>query len=136
MQEALVTNKRKVVLDFNCSKDLDRLRQLIHSADVLITNFSAATLEKFGLDAASCAALRPGLVYVWLPGFASADETLASAPPAAWEAIIMASAGVFRDMGVNRQLMSVEASYSPLPLASSARRIEHARCCSDRAPTT
>lgn len=86
---------------------------------MLITNFSAATLRKHGFDATSCAALNPALIHVWMPGFASADELLDHPPPAAWEAVLLASAGVFRDMGVNRQLLGVAASYSPLPLASA-----------------
>ena len=86
---------------------------------MLITNFSAATLRKHGFDADSCAALNPALIHVWMPGFASADEELDHLPPAAWEAVLLASAGVFRDMGVNRQLLGVAASFSPLPLASA-----------------
>ena len=86
---------------------------------MLITNFSAATLRKHGFDADSCAALNPALIHVWMPGFASADQELDHPPPAAWEAVLLASAGVFRDMGVNRQLLGVAASYSPLPLASA-----------------
>ena len=86
---------------------------------MLITNFSAATLRKHGFDADSCAALNPALIHVWMPGFASADEELDHPPPAAWEAVLLASAGVFRDMGVNRQLLGVAASYSPLPLPSA-----------------
>ena len=43
---------------------------------MLVTNFSAATLRKHGLDAASCTALNPALVHVWMPGFASADEQI------------------------------------------------------------
>ena len=76
-------------------------------------------MRKHGLDAASCAALNPALIHVWMPGFASADEQLDHPPPVAWEAVLLASAGVFRDMGVNRQLLGVTASYSPLPLASA-----------------
>ena len=67
-------------------------------------------------DATSCRRVRPGIVHCWLPGFAEADD---EAPAPAWEAVILASSGVFRDMGLNRRLLGVAASYSPLPLASA-----------------
>ena len=117
MLAALRDKKQCVTIDL--SSDRDALVDLLKTADVLITNYSAETLAKHGLDAASCMAVRPGLVHVWLSGFALSDTQLPSAPPAAWEAILMASCGIFRDMGLNRQLLGVAASYSPLPLAST-----------------
>jgi crotonobetainyl-CoA:carnitine CoA-transferase CaiB-like acyl-CoA transferase len=101
MRDALLERKRVVHLDFE--HDRTAMLELIRSAHVFVTNFSATTLAKHGLDAASCAAVNPRLVHVSMPGFASADESATS--PTAWESIIMASAGVFKDMGVNRQLL-------------------------------
>ena len=103
-------------LDLRTADGRSELHRLLQSADVVVTNFSAATLRRHGLDATSCRRVRPGIVHCWLPGFAEADD---EAPAPAWEAVILASSGVFRDMGLNRRLLGVAASYSPLPLASA-----------------
>lgn len=62
-------------------------------------------------------AANPGLVYLSLPGFSAEDPERAQIP--AWEGIIGAAVGQFTDMGLNRVLMGIDPSYSPLPLASS-----------------
>ena len=59
----------------------------------------------------------PHIVYLSLPGFASTDQQLASVP--AWEAIVASVCGQCTDMGLNRILMGINPSFSPLPLASA-----------------
>ena len=59
----------------------------------------------------------PGLVYLSLPGFSEADQEHRDV--AAWEGVVAAAMGQFTDMGLNRVLMGIEASYSPLTLASA-----------------
>ena len=123
---ALTAGKTITPVDLRLDADKARLHMLLKTSHVLVTNFSASTLSKHGLDAEACAGINPRLIHVWLPGFASADdpppkawESADDSPPKAWEAVILAASGVFRDMGVNRQLLGVAASYSPLPLASA-----------------
>ena len=73
---ALNAGKRLAALDLRTDAGQRALRQHVVDSDVLVTNFSAATLRKHGLDAATCATINPTLVHVWMPGFASADEQL------------------------------------------------------------
>jgi len=61
--------KTSVVCDFRCQGDLDRLKSLIADADVLIENFRAAGLVKYGLDYDALRAINPRLVYVSITGF-------------------------------------------------------------------
>ncbi|WP_347267177.1 CoA transferase [Paracoccus sp. (in: a-proteobacteria)] len=61
--------KRSLVCDFNEAGDLQRLRALIDSADVLIENFKLGGLRRFGLDYDSLAARNPRLVYASVTGF-------------------------------------------------------------------
>ena len=68
---ALNAGKRLVALDLRTDAGQMALKQRVVDADVLVTNFSAATLRKHGLDAASCAALNPTLIHVWMPGDAT-----------------------------------------------------------------
>ena len=90
--------------------------EYIKNADILIENFRPGVMNKLGFDPASCRKVKPSLIYVSLPGFASTDQELSDIQ--AWESVILAMSGVFKDMGINRQLMNIPASYSPLPLAS------------------
>lgn len=61
--------KRSVICDFNDPTDLERLKALIDTADVVIENFKLGGLRKFGLDYDSVAGRNPGLVYASITGF-------------------------------------------------------------------
>lgn len=61
--------KTSIVCDFKNPDDLDRLKILISEADVLVENFKAGGLKKFGLDYESVAEFNPRLVYASITGF-------------------------------------------------------------------
>ncbi|RMC33332.1 CaiB/BaiF CoA transferase family protein [Paracoccus alkanivorans] len=61
--------KRSVTCDFKNPDDLERLKRLIDSADVVIENFKLGGLRRFGLDYDSLAARNPRLVYASITGF-------------------------------------------------------------------
>jgi len=61
--------KSSVICDFTQEDDLVQLKNLIAEADVLIENFKADGLKKFGLDYKSLAVLNPRLVYLSITGF-------------------------------------------------------------------
>ena len=74
-------------------------------------------MERLGLGAREMMEANPGLVYLSLPGFSETDLERRDHP--AWEGVVAAAMGQFTDMGLNRVLMGIEASYSPLTLASA-----------------
>ena len=78
---SLNRNKRGIALDLTVPDAREVARQLIQRADVVVENFSAGVMEKFGLDYDSVAPSNPRLVYcsisaygrkgpfAWRPGF-------------------------------------------------------------------
>ena len=109
--------KRSIALDLNQPNDRRIAAKLVAGADVVIENFRPGVMAGFGLDAHSLSAEHPDLVYLSLPGFASSDQDLAAIP--AWEGIVASVCGQCTDMGLNRILMGINPSFSPLPLASA-----------------
>lgn len=71
--------KSSVICDFGDPQDLERLKRLIDSADVVIENFKLGGLRKFGLDYKTLSARNPGLVYASITGFGQ-DGPRASQP--------------------------------------------------------
>ena len=61
--------KRSIAVDFETSEGQDIVRKLALEADVVIENFKAGGLAKYGLDYTSLAALNPRLVYCSITGF-------------------------------------------------------------------
>lgn len=61
--------KRTVVLDLKDSEDLDVLRRLLDTADVLVENFRPGKLEALGLAPATLHATNPRLVITRITGF-------------------------------------------------------------------
>jgi crotonobetainyl-CoA:carnitine CoA-transferase CaiB-like acyl-CoA transferase len=72
-------NKRSVTIDLRAREGQELARRLVTWADVLITNFRAGTLEKWGLDWESAHAVNPKLVMLQITGF-GADTSLRNSP--------------------------------------------------------
>ncbi|WP_417209914.1 CoA transferase [Antarctobacter sp.] len=114
---ALNRNKVIVNLDLKTGDGLEKARALCAEADILIENFRPGKLAALGLDFAEMRDARPELITLSIPGFASND--LERREQRAFESVIAASSGVFTDMGLNRVLMGINPSFSPLPLSSA-----------------
>ncbi len=65
-------NKRSVALDLADEHQWAQARALALSADVVVENFRAGTMERFGLDYESLRAGNPGLVYCRVSAFGPA----------------------------------------------------------------
>lgn len=110
-------NKLIVALDLKTEKGLLEAKALVAEADIVIENFRPGVLARLGIDFSTLRKSRPELITLSIPGFASDDEL-----PRDWrafETVIAASSGVFTDMGLNRVLMGINPSFSPLPLSSA-----------------
>ncbi len=62
-------NKRSIVLDFTTPEGVETVKALARKADILVENFKAGGLKKYGLDYASLSAENPGLIYCSITGF-------------------------------------------------------------------
>ncbi|GAB4125277.1 MAG: CaiB/BaiF CoA-transferase family protein [Roseiflexaceae bacterium] len=62
-------NKQSFAADLKNPTDLQRVRQLIARADVLIQNFRPGVMERIGLGYADVQALNPRLVYATVTGY-------------------------------------------------------------------
>lgn len=62
-------SKRGLLADLADPVDRDAVAALLADADVFVTNFDAARLAAAGLDAASCSAAHPRLVYLRISAF-------------------------------------------------------------------
>lgn len=115
--DMLSRGKRSLMLDLKTDAGRQTALDMVARADVVIDNFRPGVMARLGLGPADLRAANPGIVSLSLPGFASTDPELAGL--AAWEAVIAARTGQFTDMGLNRQLMGINPSFTPLGLASA-----------------
>ncbi|MBX5203150.1 CoA transferase [Rhizobium sp. NZLR1] len=110
-------NKLIVAIDLKTKAGAEEANALVAEADIVIENFRPGVLARLGIDFEALRAARPEMISVSIPGFASNDRLRRDWR--AFETVIAASSGVFTDMGLNRVLMGINPSFSPLPLASA-----------------
>lgn len=115
--DMLSRGKRALSLDLKTVAGRDAALDLVRRADVVIENFRPGVMDRLGLGPAALRRANADIVSLSLPGFASTDPELAGI--AAWEAVIAARTGQFTDMGLNRRLMGINPSFTPLGLASA-----------------
>ncbi|PWQ97784.1 CoA transferase [Leucothrix arctica] len=112
-------NRNKVIINLDLKSDegLKKAKALCAEADIIIENSRPGKMSELGIDLEAMRIERPELITLSIPGFASNDEKRRELR--AYESIVAASSGVFTDMGLNRVLMGLNPSFSPLPLASA-----------------
>jgi CoA:oxalate CoA-transferase len=66
---ALNRNKKGITLDIRKPEGAALLRKLVRQADVIVENFSAGTMARWGFGYEELAAINPGLIYAALSGF-------------------------------------------------------------------
>ncbi|MEW2911248.1 CoA transferase [Leisingera sp. JC11] len=115
--DMLSRGKQTLELDLKSEEGRATAVELAKRADVVIENFRPGVMGRLGLGPEVLSEVNDQLVYLSMPGFASTDTELADLP--AWEAVIAAYTGQFTDMGLNRRLMGINPSFSPLTLASA-----------------
>ena len=115
--DMLSRGKQALELDLKSDEGRATAIELAKRADVVIENFRPGVMDRLGLGPEVLRSANDQLVYLSMPGFASTDAELADLP--AWEAVIAAYTGQFTDMGLNRRLMGINPSFSPLTLASA-----------------
>ncbi|GAA6164446.1 CoA transferase [Pelagimonas sp. KU-00592-HH] len=115
--DMLSRGKTAVTLDLKSPEGLATARDLVARSDVVVENFRPGVMERLGLGPDALRKINPRIISLSLPGFASTDAVLADLP--AWEAVIAARTGQFTDMGLNRRLMGINPSFTPLTLASA-----------------
>lgn len=109
--------KRSITLDLKSPKERRGALELAAGAAVVIENFRPGVMARLGLGYEDLSRENPRLIYLSIPAFSEEDELAAQVP--GWEGVVAAAMGQFTDMGLNRVLMGIEASYSPLTLASA-----------------
>lgn len=110
-------NKLSVEIDLKSERGLSDALSLIEQADIVIEGFRNGVMARLGIDFNELREQRPELITLSIPGFASNDSLRAQWR--AFESVVAAQSGVFTDMGLNRVLMGINPSFSPLPLSSA-----------------
>jgi crotonobetainyl-CoA:carnitine CoA-transferase CaiB-like acyl-CoA transferase len=69
MFSTLNRNKKCICLDFKNEEDLDALKKLVATADVLIENYRPGIVHKLGIDYESLIKIKPDLIYCSISGY-------------------------------------------------------------------
>ena len=62
-------NKKAITVDLKSSEGIETIKELVQESDVILNNFKTGTMERFGLDYETLAAINPRIVYASITGF-------------------------------------------------------------------
>lgn len=94
-------NKYSVAVDIATEQGQALIKEMVLTADVVIENYKAGSLAKYGLDYASLSAVNPNLVYCSITGF---GQTGPRADEPGYDFIIQGMSGLMSITGEKDQL--------------------------------
>ena len=90
-------NKDSVTLDLRDARDVERARELVSAADVLVENFRPGLMDELGLGYEALRAECPALVYCSITGFGVATPEAAALP--GYDLLVQALGGLMSITG-------------------------------------
>ncbi len=105
--------KQSVTIDISQPEGADLVRQLAAKCDVVIENYKAGGLKKYGLDYASLQKFKPDLIYCSLTGFGQAGP-MAQQP--AYDFILQGMAGMMSTCGQPEGLAGAGPMRTSIPI--------------------
>lgn len=100
-------NKRSITIDHSTPDGQKLIRRLVEQSDVLVENFRAGVLKKYGLDYESLKAINPKLIYLSITGF---GQTGPYAQRPGYDGIFQAMCGMMSVSGHPQEPMKVGIS--------------------------
>ena len=92
-------NKRSVAVDISQPEGQQLLRELVRHCDVVVENFKAGALQRYGLDYESLRQLRPDLIYCAISGYGRSSPL---AERAGYDYVVQAEGGLMAITGEAR----------------------------------
>jgi len=89
-------NKRSLAVDLTTAEGQDIIHRLIEQSDIVIENFKAGGLKKYGLDFDSVHARHPHIIYASITGF---GQTGPLAPEPGYDLLVQAMGGMMSVTG-------------------------------------
>jgi crotonobetainyl-CoA:carnitine CoA-transferase CaiB-like acyl-CoA transferase len=96
MFAVLNRNKRSVALDLKVEVEIEALRALVKTADVLVENYRPGVVQSLGIDYESLSAINPGLVYASISGYGQSGPYVNRR---VFDPLIQATAGTAAEQG-------------------------------------
>lgn len=66
---AINRNKQSYAADLKCKEDLEKVKQVLAKADVLLHNFRPGVMQRIGLDYETVKKINPGIIYAEVNGY-------------------------------------------------------------------
>jgi crotonobetainyl-CoA:carnitine CoA-transferase CaiB-like acyl-CoA transferase len=89
-------NKRSVAVDLSSASGQNTIRQLVRYCDVVVENFKAGALERYGLDHTSLRQERPDLIWCSISGYGRSSPL---ADRAGYDYVVQAEGGLMSITG-------------------------------------
>jgi crotonobetainyl-CoA:carnitine CoA-transferase CaiB-like acyl-CoA transferase len=100
-------NKRSISVNHACPEGQEIIRQLVRKSDILVENFRAGVLQKYGLDYESLREENPSLIYLSITGF---GQTGPYAQRPGYDGVFQAMCGMMSVSGHPEEPMKVGVS--------------------------
>ena len=89
-------NKKSISLDLKEGSAIEKLKELVRAADILVENFRPGVTKRLGVDYETMREINPRLIYLSISGFGQ-DGPLAGKP--AFDTVVQAMSGIMATTG-------------------------------------
>ena len=108
-------NKKSITLNLKTPEAVEVVKKLVATADVVVENFKAGTMERMGLGYEDMKLIKPNLVYCSVTGY---GQTGPKAGEAAYDGAVQAASGMMSQNG-HTQTGPTRTGYMPVDMSTA-----------------